>query len=35
VTRAEADRRVWKLQCDWSTLELVDPIRNSRREAFC
>lgn len=33
MTRAEADRRVAELEADWSTLELVDAVRNSRREA--
>jgi len=32
MTRSEADRRVHELEADWSTLELVDPIRNHRRE---
>lgn len=32
MTRAEADRRVSRLEADWATLALVDPIRNSRRE---
>jgi len=33
VTRSEADRRVAKLEADWATLQLVDPITNARREA--
>lgn len=32
MTRPEADRRVYELEADWSTLELVDAIRNARRE---
>ena len=32
MDRAEADRRVHELDADWATLELVDPIRNARRE---
>jgi len=34
MTRSEADRRVAKLEADWATLALVDPIRNHRREAL-
>jgi len=34
MTRSEADRRVAELEADWSTLELVDPIRNHRREVL-
>jgi len=34
VTRSEADRRVWELNADWSTLELVDPLRNHYREVI-
>jgi len=34
VTRSEADRRVSKLEADWSTLQLVDPVINARREAL-
>jgi len=33
MTRSEADRRVAKLEADWSTVQLVDPVINSRREA--
>jgi len=33
VTRSEADRRVSELEADWSTLQLVDPVINARREA--
>jgi len=34
MTRSEADRRVSELEADWATLELVDPIRNHRREVL-
>jgi len=34
MERSEADRRVADLEADWATLELVDPIRNSCREAI-
>jgi len=34
VTRSEADRRVHELEADWATLQLVDPVINSRREAL-
>jgi hypothetical protein len=34
MTRSEADRRVHELEADWSTLELVDPVRNHHREAL-
>jgi len=32
MTRSEADRRVAKLEADWATLHLVDPVINARRE---
>lgn len=34
MTRAEADRRVWELDADWATIDLVDPIVNHRRETL-
>jgi len=34
MTRSEADRRVAKLEADWATLQLVDPVINARREAL-
>ena len=34
MTRSEADRRVAKLEADWATLALVDPITNHHREVL-
>ena len=34
MNRSETDRRVSKWQNDVATLLLVDPVYNSRREAF-
>jgi len=34
MTRSEADRRVAKLEADWSKGKRVDPIKKERREAL-